>query len=117
MITILFEDWVKAAKQLYGDDAKKWKFKCANCGHVQCAEDFKKLGMTSEEISGVVHFSCIGRWMKGTQGTLGNKKQPCDYTLGGLLPLNTIQVKRDDDIFKVFEFADDFDYKSIEYKS
>lgn len=81
------DQWRARGKELFGEDFTKWRFRCPVCGHVQTFQDFVDLGLTKEDACGVFYFSCIGRWMEDTKGTLKNKKSPCDYTCGGLLRL------------------------------
>ena len=62
------------------------------------AEDFRSKNIDPD---GVVYFSCIGRWVPG----IG-----CDWTLGGLLRIHTLEViNGQGDKIPVFEFADDPD--------
>lgn len=97
------EEWVAEARRLFGPSAKNWKFKCCNCGHEQTIADFIAAGI--EEPNAKVYFSCIGRWTNG-KGTMMNKEKPCNYTLGGLLPLNEVQVKDEDgNLRNVFDFG------------
>lgn len=103
------KDWLAKAKELYGNDPINWKFKCANCGHVQSGNDFIQAKVTDWDSA--FYFSCIGRWTGG-EGTLGNKKSPCNYTLGGLFCLAKVYViDEDGKEYPVFEFADPVDTK------
>jgi hypothetical protein len=83
------------------------RFRCPNCGHVQSLQDFINLGMTKEEATNRVYFSCIGRFNKDQShnGTLGDGKSPCDYTCGGLIKLGDIIHDGKEDIY-TFPFAD-----------
>ena len=100
------EDWINEAVRRFGDDPKKWKFKCVNCGNVQCIDDLEKLGVKNPE--NYVYFSCIGRFMKNSKGEIGNKKSPCNYTLGGLFNFTKLYVVDDKgEKHSVFEFADE----------
>lgn len=89
-----YEEWIAEGMRRFGKDKSKWKWKCARCGHVQSMRDFTDIGM---DPSNVVYFSCIGRWKQG----IG-----CDWTLGGLFQIHTLEVLRDGKIIPVFEFAD-----------
>jgi hypothetical protein len=75
MRIISLELWKEEATKLFGSDAKNWKFKCSNCGHVQSIQDFIDTGIKEPETK--AFFSCIGRWTDG-KGELGNKKSPCN---------------------------------------
>ena len=99
-----YQEWIKEGKKRFGKDIKNWKFKCPNCGNIQCYHDFKKLKV--EDIEGIVYYSCIGRWMDDCEGTIGSKTGPCNYTNGGLFDLSKLKVIKDGEISSVFEFAE-----------
>ena len=85
--TIKLADFIKEAKEKYGEDSKKWKFKCAKCGCIQSAEDFAQLSEfenNKQNIGNYVGFSCIGRFDKG---------KGCDWTLGGLFTIHTLEIE------------------------
>lgn len=106
---IQYDEWLKTGEKLFGPDQKKWRFKCVNCGYAQSAEDFLKLEKPNrpEEIHKVLGFSCIGRWMPESKGTMGNRKQPCNWTLGGLFKLHKLEViQPDGKAVPCFEFAE-----------
>lgn len=101
--TYKLDEWREEAAKLFGPDPKNWKYKCCNCGHEQTINDFIKAGVKEPENK--VFFSCIGRWTGG-EGTIGNKKSPCNYTLGGLFKLsNTSVIDADGNRHWVFDFA------------
>ena len=61
----------------------------------------------------IAWFSCIGRWLDIPDekvGTIFDKdkgKQPCNYTLGGLIRLaKTIVIDPEGNEHRVFEFAE-----------
>jgi len=93
------QNWIKEAIELYGNDPKQWKFICPVCKTVQTIQDFIDAGVGKETISKTIAFSCIGRFTK-TKG--------CDWTLGGLFRLHTLEVKFEDEEKgrPTFEFAD-----------
>jgi len=90
-------EWKAEATRRFGNDPYKWKFKCTSCGHVQCAEDFK--GLVEDPMS-VMFFSCLGRF-KDDVG--------CNWTLGGLFQMHTLEVDPEDgrDPVPSFEFAEE----------
>lgn len=112
---ILLNDWLAEGEMLFGDDKKQWKWKCCNCGHVQSIADFlelKNLGIIKAEkdVGTLVYFSCIGRYdtriPKEDVGTIGDKKSPCNYTLGGLFRFaKTYVINESGERIPVFEFA------------
>ncbi len=114
---IPLKDWLAEGEKRFGADMKLWKWKCSNCGHVQSIADFlelKKLGMIKKEVDvgTLVYFSCIGRFdtriPKEEVGTIGDKKSPCNYTLGGLFCFaKTHVISESGEKIPVFEFAED----------
>jgi hypothetical protein len=88
------DEWIAEGTRRFGEDKSQWKFKCAHCGHIQRAQDFKEIEM---DPSGYVYFSCIGRWKQDVG---------CDWTLGGLFQIHTLEVLQDGKVTPVFEFAD-----------
>jgi len=112
VLRITVKEWMKKGKSLFGKDARLWKFRCANCGHVQSMADFialREAGLFEGDPQ-VAYFSCIGRFdtrlPSSKVGTLGDPKEYCNYTLGGLIPLNKTIVLGGDVELSVFEFAD-----------
>jgi hypothetical protein len=91
---IEYDSWISALKEKYGEDSKKWKFKCPSCGNEQSIEDF--LSHNIEEPENKVYYNCIGRYVSG----IG-----CDWTLGGLFKINKVSVLKDAVVFPVFEIA------------
>lgn len=97
MDTIKIEDWKKKAVELYGEDEKKWKFKCIKCGHIQTLQDF--IDNNVEDAIYKFYFSCIGRYVKSVG---------CDWTLGGLFTMHKLEVVGENgERSPVFEFADE----------
>jgi len=101
-IRMTYEEWLAKGKELFGEDMLQWKFVCPNCGHVQCAEDFRKYVPNGAKPDDA-HFNCIGRYKGGNVGTLGDGKSPCNYTAGGLFRLSPIIVEMEGK--EVFSFA------------
>lgn len=104
------KEWFKEGEKRFGKDKKNWKFKCPNCGNIQDYHDFDKLTtINKEEIENVVYFSCIGRWIEDSKGTITNKSSPCDYTNGGLFNFAKLEVDFKGKKISVFEFAEEGD--------
>ena len=105
MKTMTREDWIAGGKKLYGDDMKRWKFRCPNCNHVQCGQDFIDLNIENSER--YVYFTCIGRFIEGNKGEIGNDIAPCNYTNGGLFNFAKLQITdgNKEPVF-VFEFSE-----------
>ena len=93
------EEFKKDATERFGEDGKKWMYKCPSCGTEQCYEDFRKIeGFTEDEIKGYIGFSCIGRF---------DNNKGCNWTLGGLLQIHTLEIETPDgERHKHFELAD-----------
>ena len=102
------DEWLEKAKELFGPDFKKWRFKCPICHNTQTYEDFVEAGV--EKPQDKVYFSCIGRWTGGADafsrdGSSGDES-PCNYTCGGLFRLGGTTIKLDDEDINIFDFAE-----------
>lgn len=98
------EDWEKEGVSLFGKDKINWRFVCPNCGNIQSPDDFRKYKDEGADPS-TAYFSCIGRFMENCDGTISNKKSPCNYTQGGLFILSQIIIVEEDGTqHKVFDF-------------
>jgi hypothetical protein len=96
MEVLTLEEWFAKAVKLYGSDKKNWKFKCPNCGQTQSLNDFLENSVSKPDEK--FYFSCIGRWVKD---------RGCDWTLGGLLKIHSVEViSKEGKKVPVFEFAD-----------
>jgi hypothetical protein len=103
-------EWLSEGVRLFGEDKKQWKFVCSHCKHVQSIGDFIELRKLkiSEVNPETAYMSCIGRFDTRIKdvGTLSDKKQPCNYTLGGLFCFAKTYVVTDSgENIPVFEFA------------
>jgi hypothetical protein len=81
--TITHADWLAEAVKRFGQDAKKWKFVCPACNTLQCIEELLTAGVPKDKVVQTIGFSCIGRF---------DKNKGCDWTLGGLLHIHTLEV-------------------------
>lgn len=75
--------WLDLGRALFGDNPNDWRFVCPSCGRTQTMRDFTDAGMTPEQAESRAHFSCLGRWVRSNR---------CDWTLGGLLQIHTLEV-------------------------
>ena len=109
MITYTRDQWLDRGKELYGENMKKWMFRCPSCGHVQCGEDFISLKDGPDKASNVVYFSCIGRWDGHMDTPMLTDKSPCNYTCGGLFNIGetTVTLPGDEDSMTIFSFEGD----------
>ena len=98
MIKMNYEEWIKKAKELFGKDSYEWKFKCPSCGHVQSVKSWLEHNpsLNPEEIENLVFFNCEGRINEG---------HGCDWTLGGLFQIHKVEVKFNEKMVPVFEYA------------
>lgn len=102
---ITHADWLAKGERLFGPDKLLWAFKCPICETRIEVRDWQKAG--SKE--GAVAFSCIGRYLDKKQEAFSKKKvvkgKPCNYTLGGLFKIHTLEVIFDDGLIDpIFEF-------------
>ena len=96
-----YEEWIKEAKEKFGDDPLNWRFVCPGCGHIASVLDWKNIGATEGEVA----FSCVGRHMDNPK-EFGVSSGPCNYAGGGLIRLNSVHVKLENgSIRETFEFA------------
>jgi hypothetical protein len=73
---------------------------CPACGTPQSARDFllADQGKTFEEIERLLGWSCIGRFTGAPAPRAKPDGKPCNWTLGGLLKLHTLEVIDDDGV-------------------
>lgn len=104
MRTVEQKEWLEEAKKRFGEDWKQWKFVCPVCKTVQTAQDLIDRGVEEQKVQSYLAFSCIGRF--------GDKDKGCDWTLGGLLKIHTLEViipsDKDEPAYNrpVFEFSE-----------
>ena len=77
---------VEEARARFGDDARKWSFRCPSCGDDATAQDFKDAGAEP----GRVGQECIGRSLGALSGPptkdgRNRNGRGCDWTAYGLL--------------------------------
>jgi hypothetical protein len=71
-------------ERLFGPHGRDWAFRCPACGAAQTPAQFVALGLTEDQALSRVYGSCLGRLRGATQG--------CDWTLGGLFQIHTLEV-------------------------
>jgi len=99
------DEWIALGRKLYGEDMRKWKFRCVQCGNVQSHESVTERNPEIRNTSNWIFFSCEGRKTEGVG---------CDWTLGGLFKIHRLEVFDDQKSenphpVPCFEFADDPD--------
>ena len=94
--TYTYDEWIKEGERLFGKRWRNWKFLCPGCGTVQCGQDFLAAGIDEKEIRENIAYNCIGRLVDG---------KGCDWSLGGLFKLHTVEVVKDGKPQPCFAFA------------
>ena len=103
MREITRENWLAEAAERFGKDPLKWAFVCPVCGGIQTVQDYKDAGAPQSAAG----FSCVGRWVEGSQDAFEqNGPGPCNYAGGGLFRLNPVHITMPDgEVVQAFEFA------------
>ncbi|MCB5309238.1 VVA0879 family protein [Yersinia massiliensis] len=84
-----------------GVTREDYAFKCPMCSTIQSARDFIRanVGTDFDSIQKHLGFNCIGRFTgKGSPTVEKGKNHGCNWTLGGLLDLNKLEVLTPDGI-------------------
>ena len=71
-------------------------FVCPMCGCVQSMADFVAAGCDPKRAENLIAFSCIGRVIGAGSPRKEPDGKPCNWTLGGLFQLHTLEVVTDD---------------------
>lgn len=82
-------DQFKAELMAQGVPREHFAVVCVSCGTPQSRQDFVDAGIhpTIEESQKHWGFSCIGRWKQAGKG--------CDWTLGGLFTIHTLEITQE----------------------
>lgn len=118
MKRIPYKQWVETGRRLYGDDPRRWRFKCPVCGHVQSVASVQQRrpeiaesgGAQERSIMHWIHYSCEGRLDENPRSAFEDAPDPdagCDYTLGGLFNFAPITVVHGEGESHSFAFADE----------
>ena len=92
------DEFYAEAKRRFGPKARDWKFVCPACGTIQSIQQYFDAGLSQEAVHGVVGYSCIGRFTgQGDAGISAHHRgepwdKGCNWTLGGLLRIHTLEV-------------------------
>lgn len=98
-------------------------FKCPACGTAQSMATLRRAGVPGGEIERVIAFSCEGRWTKAGPPAHGDsaeaearrKIRGCDWTLGGLFRIHTLEVIYPDGVARpTFELAKPDEAQALE---
>lgn len=96
MYRLTLQDWQRIASEFYGEP-RAWRFRCASCGNVQSGASVREHNAAITNAQWVFS-NCEGRHTKG---------HGCDWTLGGLFSIHTVEVFAGAGPMAVFAFADD----------
>jgi hypothetical protein len=81
---------------------------CPLCKTAQSAADLiaAGAGKTFDDVEKYLAFSCVGRWTNAGPARKKPDGKPCNYTLGGLFKLHTLEVVTPDgEVHPRFEVA------------
>ena len=98
MRTLTHDEWHARGRELYGDDPRKWRFRCVACGNIQSHESVTERNPRIGDTSRWIYYACEGRHTDGVG---------CDWTLGGLFKVHKLEVRDGERPVPCFEFADD----------
>lgn len=87
-------DEFKAACLAQAPTNEQLVFRCPMCGTLQSGQDLINAGAgkTFEEVERYLGFSCIGRFTGAASPRAQQDGQPCNWTLGGLFKMHTLEV-------------------------
>jgi hypothetical protein len=95
-----------ALLEAQGVPTKHYAFRCVNCGHIQSFASLAR-HMPLEETRNRAYFACEGRFCKD---------EGCDWTLGGLFTIHTLEVVTDGGVIPSFEPATPEEAKALMLK-
>lgn len=107
------EEFLAEGKRRFGPKARHWKFVCPACGTVQTGQQYLDAGVSEEDVFDVIAYSCIGRFTgQGDAGILAHHRgekwdKGCNWTLGGLLRIHTLEVLIEGRARPTFELAEE----------
>ncbi len=96
-------EWHAEATRRFGPETSEWRFVCPVCAHDASAAEYEAAGAPESAVA----FSCVGRWIAGSQDAFTSKGAgPCTYAGGGLFRLNPVIVTAPDGAeHQMFAFA------------
>jgi hypothetical protein len=91
------EAWLRIGGELFGENPREWRFQCPSCGHIQSEREARERNAEVKNLSDWIYFSCEGRHTPSVG---------CDWTLGGLFQIHTLEVVSDGGhVSRVMRFA------------
>lgn len=94
-------DEFRAELKAQGVEREDYAFKCPMCGTIQSGRMLINAGAGADfdAINGMVGFSCVGRFTRKTSPSIEKgKNHGCNWTLGGLFQMHTLEVITPDDV-------------------
>jgi len=94
-----------AKLEAQGVPVQHYAFRCPRCGHIQSFSSLAR-HMSQEQAQSVAYYCCEGRFTKDCG---------CDWTLGGLFRIHTLEVIREEDGEEIpsFELASAEEAKTL----
>ncbi len=90
-------EFIQIAESRFGPNSKNWKFICPKCKTIQSRQDFIDNGIEETIAQNQIGFSCIGRHIK---------EKGCNWTLGGLFQIHTLEIDDNGELHPFFELAE-----------
>lgn len=81
---LTLESWQARGKELYGEQARAWRFKCPSCGNVATPQDFLNTGIDKEEAMRRTPQECLKREAALKRGDRDLLPGECDWAAFGL---------------------------------
>ena len=97
------KEWQEEACARFGEDFRKWKFRCPACGHEQSIQDFLDIGADPNS----AFQDCIGRHM-GKGSPVKGDSSGCNwaaYGFFGTMGKGRTVIMEDGKTVEVFAFA------------
>lgn len=100
-------------------------FRCPVCATVQSMASLRRAGAPDDKVEAYIGFSCEGRFSgagpwpakadRSAKSQARRRVRGCDWTLGGLLTIHTLEVETDDgNVHPSFEVASPEEAKALE---
>ena len=96
---IKHSEWLDKGTEKFGKNKDDWIFECPSCKHKQSVNSVIEHNpeLKKEDVRKWIYFNCEGRT---------NEENGCDWTLGGLFQIHTLEILWEDNSkSKVFNFA------------
>lgn len=91
MLTVTIKEFHALCKEQAGSTLDTVVI-CPACKTLQCGHDFIAAGVERERVARVLGFNCVGRYTGAQSARKVPDGQPCNWTLGGLFQIHTMEV-------------------------